>query len=76
MSLPEIKVTEKVTGNQKKILELLEGNPEISQKEIGELLGISKRHATKNMVWLQRNGCIRHLGSKSGGLWGIVCQWI
>ncbi|MDE7127715.1 MAG: winged helix-turn-helix domain-containing protein [Bacteroidales bacterium] len=76
MSLPETKVTEKVTGNQKKILELLEGNPEISQKEIGELRGISKSHVTKNMVWLQRNGYIRHLGSKRGGLWGIVCQWI
>ena len=66
------KVTNKVTENQAKILEEIEKNPDISQEELSNIIGISRIHITKNMGKLQEMNILQRVGGRFGGQWKVI----
>ena len=67
-----VKVTQKVTVNQKKILEAIEKNPNITQEELAKIVGITRKSIISNMKKLQENGLIKRIGADKNGYWQIV----
>ena len=67
-----VKVTQKVTVNQKKILEAIENNPNITQEELAEFVGITRKSIISNMKKLQENGLIKRIGADKNGYWQII----
>lgn len=67
-----VKVTQKVTVNQKKILEAIENNPNITQEELAEIVGITRKSIISNMNKLQENGLIKRIGADKNGHWQII----
>ncbi len=65
-------VLEKVTENQKKILQQMAQNPCISSRELGEIIGISDRKVRENIRKLKDKGVIRRVGSAKGGHWVVM----
>lgn len=66
------KVTQKVTVNQKKILKAIENNPYITQGELAEIVGITKKSIVANMKTLQENGLVKRIGADKNGYWQVV----
>lgn len=66
------RVLEKVTENQKKILQQMAQNPRISSRELGEFIGISDRKVRENVRKLKDKGVIRRVGSAKGGHWVVI----
>lgn len=67
-----VKVTQKVTGNQKKILEAIRKNSSITQEELAEIVGITRKSIISNMKKLQENGLIKRIGADKNGYWQII----
>ena len=57
--------------NDKKIIEALQQNPKLKQKELVEKLGISISTVQREMKWLSNSGYISRIGSKKDGYWKI-----
>jgi len=66
------KVTVKVTVNQKKIIETIKNNPYITQEELANIVGITRKNIAINMKKLQENGLIKRIGADKNGYWQIV----
>lgn len=67
-----VKVTPKITITQKKILEAIENNPNITQEELAEIVGITRKSIISNMKKLQENGLIKRIGADKNGYWQIM----
>lgn len=67
-----VKVTQKVTVNQNKIIEVIRKNPHITQNEIAKIIGITRKSVILNMKTLQENGLIKRIGADKNGFWQIV----
>lgn len=67
-----VKVTQKVTVNQQKILDLIQENPFITQNELSEIIGISRKSIISNMKKLQEYGFIKRIGADKNGYWQIA----
>lgn len=67
-----VKVTQKVTVNQKKILKAIENNPHITQEELANIIGITRKSIITNMKKLQENGFIKRIGADKNGYWQIM----
>lgn len=67
-----VKVTQKVTVNQNKIIEVIRKNPHITQSEIAKIIGITRKSVILNMKTLQENGLIKRIGADKNGFWQIV----
>ena len=65
-----VKVTQKVTVNQKRIIEAIRQNPFITQEELAEIVGISRK-SIQNMKKLQENHLIERVGADKNGHWEI-----
>lgn len=63
------KVTIKVTINQQKIIDAIKTNPYITQEELSDIIGITKKSITFNMKKLQDEGLIKRIGSNKSGYW-------
>jgi len=63
------KVTQKVTVNQKKIIDAIKANPFITQEELADIVGIARKNIVLNMKKLQENGIIRRIGADKNGHW-------
>ena len=63
------KVTAKLSNNQNKILEEIKKNPFITQSELSELVGITRKAIIQNMKKLQDAGLIERVGSDKSGKW-------
>lgn len=63
------KVTIKVTINQQKIIDAIKTNPYITQEELSDIIGITKKSITFNMKKLQDKGLIKRIGSNKNGYW-------
>ena len=63
------KVTAKLSNNQNKILEEIRKNPFITQSELSELVGITRKAIIQNMKKLQDAGLIERVGSDKSGKW-------
>ena len=67
-----VKITTKITANQRKILDEIEKNPFMTQEELSAKLGIARLNIIKNMKKLQENNIIRRIGATKNGHWEIV----
>ena len=67
-----VKVTQKVTVNQKKILDAIKNNPYITQEELAETVGITRKSIISNMKKLQEIGLIKRIGADKNGYWQVV----
>lgn len=68
-----VKVTQKVTVNQQKIIEAIKENPYITQDELSQKIGIARKNIISNMKKLQEKNLIRRVGADKGGWWE-VCE--
>lgn len=64
-------MTQKVTVNQQKILDLIQENPFITQDELSEIIDISRKSIISNMKKLQEYGFIKRIGADKNGHWQI-----
>ena len=65
------KVTVKVTANQQKIIDAIKANPYITQEELADRLGITKKSITANMKKLQDSELIKRIGANKNGYWQV-----
>ena len=65
------KVTIKVTINQQKIIDVIKKNPYVTQEELADIIGITKKSVTVNMKKLQENGLIKRIGANKNGYWQV-----
>lgn len=64
-------MTQKVTVNQQKILNLIKENPFITQEELSKNIGIARKSIISNMKKLQENGLIKRVGADKNGYWQV-----
>ena len=64
-------VTIKVTINQQKIIDVIKKNPYVTQEELADIIGITKKSVTVNMKKLQENGLIKRIGANKNGYWQV-----
>ena len=67
-----VKVTQKVTVNQQKILEAIKNNPFITQDELSKVIGLSRKSIIQNMNKMKDNGLIKRVGAAKNGHWEIL----
>ena len=65
------KVTIKVTINQQKIIDSIKSNPYVTQEELANIVGITKKSITANMKKLQNSGLIKRIGANKNGHWQV-----
>lgn len=68
----ENRVTVKVTVNQQKIIDAIKINPFVTQEELVNIVGISRKSIIANMKILQQHGLIKRVGSDKNGHWQMV----
>lgn len=68
------KIIVKITANQKKILEVINQNPFVTQEELSEIVGIAKLNINKNMKKLQEQGIIERVGADKNGKWLVKLE--
>ncbi|UAY55848.1 winged helix-turn-helix transcriptional regulator [Arachidicoccus terrestris] len=61
-----------LVDSQRKIVELIISNPEISKKEMAINIGISTTAVDKHIRALRESNIIRRLGGARNGYWAIV----
>ena len=66
------KVSVKVTVNQQKILDIIKENPFVTQEELAQLIGLSRKSIIQNMKKLQENGLLKRIGADKNGRWEVV----
>lgn len=69
-----VKVTQKVTVNQKKILDAIKENPHITQTELSEKIGIARKNIISNMKKMQDAGILVRHGADKNGWWEVIEQ--
>lgn len=67
-----LKITQKITVNQKKIIEAIKQNPFVTQEELSHIVGIAKLNVNKNMKKLQEHGIIKRIGADKNGKWQVL----
>ena len=67
-----VKVTQKVTVNQQKILKAIKNNPFITQDELSKVIGLSRKSIIQNMNKMKDNGLIKRVGAAINGHWAIL----
>lgn len=66
------KVTVKVTVNQQKIINAINTNPYLTQEELANIVGITRKNIIANMKKLQENGLIKRIGADKNGYWQVL----
>jgi ATP-dependent DNA helicase RecG len=66
------KVGKSLTKNQRLIIKSMVGNPNISAKDLSDIIGISKRKIEENISKLKKKELIKRIGSPRGGHWEII----
>ena len=66
-----VNVTVKFTANQKKILEEIKKNQFVTQEELAEIIGITRKSINENMKKLQSMNIIERVGADKNGYWKI-----
>lgn len=67
-----IKVAIKVTINQQKIIDAIKLNPHVTQEELANNIGITKKSIIANMKKLQECGLIKRIGANKNGYWQVA----
>lgn len=66
-----VRVTQKVTANQEKIMQAVKENPYVTQTELAKIVGISVKSVKENMKKLQTQGLLNRIGADKNGHWEI-----
>ena len=66
------KVVEKLSQNQRKMLEVIAKDPGVSAQKLSELIGISHRKIQDNLSKLKERGVLKRIGPDKGGHWEIL----
>ena len=66
-----IETEKKVTVNQQKIIDEIKKNPYITQGELADIVGITRKSIVANMKKLQEIGLIKRIGADKNGFWQI-----
>ena len=66
-----VKITQKITVNQQKIIQAIKENPYITQEELAAAVGIARLNIIKNMKKLQEQRVITRVGADKNGYWRI-----
>ena len=66
------RVVEKLSANQREIMEAITKNPTISAKALAGLVGISPRKTQDNLAKLKSMGILKRIGPDRGGHWEVV----
>ena len=56
---------------QKKIIELMKANPQITGSELSESVGIAKRNIESNVKKLKEQGVLERVGTAKNGIWKV-----
>jgi ATP-dependent DNA helicase RecG len=64
-------VEKSVEKSVEKIIRLIDSNPRITQKELSQLTGLSRRGVEKNIGILKAKNLIKRIGPDKGGLWEL-----
>ena len=67
-----VNVTVKFTANQKKILEEIKKNQFVTQEELAEIVGITRKSINENMKKLQSMNIIERVGADKNGYWKVL----
>lgn len=67
-----VKVSVKVTVNQHKILDVIKENPFVTQEELAQIIGLSRKSIIQNMKKLQENGLLKRVGADKNGRWEVL----
>lgn len=63
---------QKVTENQRQILETIMKNPHITALELAGIFGISERKTKENIKKLKGKALLRRIGPDKGGHWEVI----
>jgi ATP-dependent DNA helicase RecG len=55
-----------------KILDIIKKKPEITQDQIAEIVGISRRGIEWNLKKLKESGILKRVGGRKSGHWEII----
>jgi predicted HTH transcriptional regulator len=66
------RLVEGLVENQKRIVRLIANNPNVSKKEMSDVIGISTTAIDKNLTTLKKKKIIKRVGSDKGGSWQII----
>ena len=66
------KTTQKTEKTTQKILDIIKNNPQVTRKELAELVGITADGIKWNLEKLKETGKIRRIGPDKGGKWDII----
>jgi len=64
-------VEKTVEKTVEKILDIIVSNPQITQKELANMTGLTRRGIEWNITKLKREGIIERVGSDKDGYWCI-----
>lgn len=71
-SASSLKVTEKSLALEDRILAAIAEEPNLSQRELSEMLGVNRAYLARVMSAMQKKGLIRRIGPDKGGHWEVV----
>ena len=66
------KVGESLSKNQRLIVKTIVENPNVSAKDLSDIIGISQRKIEENISKLKKKGLLKRIGSPRGGYWEII----
>ena len=66
--------TVKINDTQKKIIQILHANEDITYEEIAEKMGVSRATIGRNISFLKKNGILKRIGEDKNGHWIIVAH--
>lgn len=66
------KVPDRVSDNQRSIVDLLRENSKYTTAELSQKVGISQRKIKENLRKLKEMGLLNRLGTAKGGYWEVV----
>jgi len=61
-----------VEKTREKLLDAIKSNPKITQKELAEATGLTRRGIEWNLKELKKKGLLRRIGPDKGGHWEIL----
>ena len=67
-----VNVTLKLNKTEKKIIEIISKNSNITQKELANELSLSDRTIKRNTNLLQEKGILKRIGADKNGYWKII----
>ncbi|MBQ6568235.1 MAG: winged helix-turn-helix transcriptional regulator [Treponema sp.] len=69
---PPVPDTSDLSENQRAILELIKADTAITQQEVADKTGLSRRAVQNNIGALQKSGLLKREGSKRDGRWVVT----